>query len=87
MAGNFVGLFGVRVPPYGAFGYIRNNQDKTFEMMEQSIKVMTVAVLSTLFSFLIDNEEMLFRAARWLPVILGTGYTIWRWWKDSKNNK
>jgi hypothetical protein len=56
-------------------------------MMEQSIKVMTVAVLSTLFSFLIDNEEMLFRAARWLPVILGTGYTIWRWYKDSKNNK
>jgi len=56
-------------------------------MMEQSVKVMTVAVLSTLFSFLIDNEEMLFRAARWLPVLLGAGYTIWRWYKDSKNNK
>jgi len=56
-------------------------------MMEQSIKVMTVAVLSTLFSFLIDNEEMLFRAARWLPVILGTGFTIWQWYKAYKNNK
>jgi hypothetical protein len=87
MAGNFVGLFGVRISPDGAFGYFRNNQDKTFEMMEQSIKVMTVAVLSTLFSFLIDNEEMLFRAARWLPVILGTGFTIWQWYKAYKNNK
>jgi hypothetical protein len=56
-------------------------------MMEQSIKVMTIAILSTLFSFLIDNEEVIFRAARWLPILAGTGFTVWQWWKAYKKGE
>ena len=53
--------------------------------MEDSLKVMAVGVLTTFFSFLIDNEDILFRIARWIPILLSTIYIIWKWRIEIEN--
>lgn len=55
--------------------------------MEEKLQVLTITVLSSLFAYLIDNEEMFFKIARWIPIVLGVGYTVWRWRKDYKKER
>lgn len=49
--------------------------------------VLLLGIIGFIFSFLFDNEEVIFKAFRWLAVLIPTFYTIWKWRKDLKNGK
>ena len=58
--------------------------------MEDFLKHTSVLILGItgfIFSFLLDNEELIFKVARWLAVLIPTLYTIWKWRNDLKGKK
>lgn len=53
--------------------------------MEYKLSIILVGILGTLFSFVMDNNDMLFEWARWVPVVLSTAFIIWQWRKKAKD--
>ncbi|MBO0323448.1 hypothetical protein J0X14_14160 [Muricauda sp. CAU 1633] len=50
----------------------------------EKLGIALIGLLGTLLSFMIDNGDILFNSARWIPVTLSTLYIIWKWNKERK---
>jgi hypothetical protein len=49
--------------------------------------VLILGIVGFIFSYIFDNEEVIFKVFRWLAVLIPTLYTIWKWRKDIKDGK
>lgn len=52
--------------------------------MEHKLSIALAGILGTLFSFMMDNGDMIYSIGRWVPITLSTLYILWKWRKDIK---
>lgn len=52
----------------------------------EKLQVFLIGALGTAFAWAFDHGEVMFSFGRWVPIILASAYTIWKWIKDIKNN-
>ncbi len=54
--------------------------------MEHKLSIALAGILGTLFSFAMDNNDILFKWFRWLPGLLSIAFILWQW-RQKKRGK